>query len=743
MQKSPQKSPSAGFGIDDILYILFKHKWKIIILSLLGFAASAFIHVNRKPLYQSQAKLLVRYVLNRNTVDDRSLIEQAGAGGQVINAEIEILTSQDVALSVAEAVGVDKLLPEAGGRASLPDGAGTILANLEVSAIPGFNVIHINYSNPDPEMSVGVLEEFVRQYFIRHLEIHRSAAAFDLVAAQAEEVRLKLKQTEDELDKLRTESGITTLAEATGALSNQRAKTQEDLMQAKADLAEQTARLRALEKSSGLVSASEDAGAENAPKQIPPHIVTEYKTLLDVISILQKRDLELRLKFKPGNRLITLNQQQSADYEAKRRAMVARYPELVTEAALLERDADNPQWDLLGEKARLASLTAKVEVFNRHLEEIKEQFNEQYTIGAKIEALERRKQMEDAEYRSLESNLKSAKIDQTLDPSRMPNITMVQNPTQPVKTYDKMVQKVVLGLAGAGMAFGLGLAFLIELLFDRRVKRPVEIQAKLQLPLLMSIPFIRRKERGGFMLGNESGTPRIGGGAAAGTQLAREASSPAGLRKASHFILPYAETIRDRIIFNFEVNNVTHKPKLVAVTGLSEGAGASTIAAGLAKSFSEINGAKVLLVDLSSFHPEENPIFGEVPRHSLNGALQLARNNKFREAPQNLYYASATARRDDSGLTTFSPLHLYELMPHLQASEFDYIIFDMPPVDQTSRTLTMAGLMDKVLLVLDAENTSRDALKWGYSELVKGRADVSCIFNKTKSHAPGWLLGES
>ena len=57
MQKSPQKSPSAGFGIDDILYILFKHKWKIIILSLLGFAASAFVHVNRKPLYQSQAKL--------------------------------------------------------------------------------------------------------------------------------------------------------------------------------------------------------------------------------------------------------------------------------------------------------------------------------------------------------------------------------------------------------------------------------------------------------------------------------------------------------------------------------------------------------------------------------------------------------------------------------------------------------------------------------------------------------------
>ena len=65
----------------------------------------------------------------------------------------------------------------------------------------------------------------------------------------------------------------------------------------------------------------------------------------------------------------------------------------------------------------------------------------------------------------------------------------------------------------------------------------------------------------------------------------------------------------------------------------------------------------------------------------------------------------------------------------------------MPVIDQTSRTLTMAGLMDKVLLVLDAENTSRDALSWGYSELMKGKADVSCIFNKTRSHAPSWVLG--
>jgi len=187
---------------------------------------------------------------------------------------------------------------------------------------------------------------------------------------------------------------------------------------------------------------------------------------------------------------------------------------------------------------------------------------------------------------------------------------------------------------------------------------------------------------------------------------------------------------------------MTHKPKLMAVTGLSAGAGTSTIAAGLAKAFSEVNGAKVLLVDLNSEYPDDNPMFGNKPLHSLVGALQAARNTRFKEGSQNLYLASAASRKSDPSAAPFGPMHLYELLPHFRASEFDYIIFDMPALAQTSPTMAMAGLMDKVLLVVDGEDTNRETLKWGYSELVKGRADVSCIFNKARSHAPNWVLGE-
>jgi uncharacterized protein involved in exopolysaccharide biosynthesis/Mrp family chromosome partitioning ATPase len=732
----------------------------ILLLTCAGIAAAAAVYLKQKPVYRSTAKLLVRYVMETGAVDPYSAMKSPGSspsrsGDPVILTEIEILKSVDVSSDVALAVGLEKILPGLGevpteDKSKVISGAaGVILSELEVTQGDSPNVLHVTYGNLERETAKVVLDRLLEVYFKKHLGVHRSAAAFDLVAKQTEEVRARLVGTEKKLNQLRTESGITSLTAATDALASQRARTRDDLMKARAELAEQEARIQALQRDpdieNGAPENDKQAAVPDVPlERVPPQIVTEYRAVLEMLAILQKRDLDLRVKFTDANRLVAQNQRQISDYENKRRALIGRYPDLTQEAVAAVMAAGNPAFDLVMEKARLAAISAKIDIFNEHLKEIALQFSEQYALGAEIDALERTRQMEEAEFRSLETKLKDARLEQTLDPKRMPNIEIIQQPTEPLKTFDDLTKKIILGLAGGGLALGLGLAFLIELVFNRKIERSVEIQTRLQLPLLLSIPFVRRAERGGLLLGGGTrDAPRIGdkSGEWQPAEGGEEISIASQSGKNDHFILPYSETIRDRIIFNFEVNNIIHKPKLVAVTGMSEGAGTSTIAAGLAKSFAEIRGVKVLLVDLSSFHPQENPIFGEIPRHSLPNALRLAQGSDFRDRPQNLYYANAPARRDESGLTQFTPLHLHEMMPLLHASEYDYIIFDMPPVDQTSRTLTMAGLMDKVLLVLDAQNTSREGLKWGYSELTKGRADVSCIFNKTRTHGPDWLIG--
>jgi len=85
----------------------------------------------------------------------------------------------------------------------------------------------------------------------------------------------------------------------------------------------------------------------------------------------------------------------------------------------------------------------------------------------------------------------------------------------------------------------------------------------------------------------------------------------------------------------------------------------------------------------------------------------------------------------------------FDLMPNLKASDFDYIIFDMPPLNETTPTLGMARFMDKVLLMVEAEKTGKEAAKRGYTQLSAARANVSVILNKTRSYVPKRFNGDA
>lgn len=56
-------------------------------------------------------------------------------------------------------------------------------------------------------------------------------------------------------------------------------------------------------------------------------------------------------------------------------------------------------------------------------------------------------------------------------------------------------------------------------------------------------------------------------------------------------------------------------------------------------------------------------------------------------------------------------------------------------------TLPMASFMDKVLLVVEAEKSSWNAVKRAYTQLA-AKTDVSVVFDKSRSYGPKWLEGE-
>ena len=198
----------------------------------------------------------------------------------------------------------------------------------------------------------------------------------------------------------------------------------------------------------------------------------------------------------------------------------------------------------------------------------------------------------------------------------------------------------------------------------------------------------------------------------------------------------YCDAIRDRLGLYFELNHLTHKPKLVGVAGLSDNAGASTLAAGLAASLSETNDGKVLLVDVNLGPEEVHSFFKGKPAYSLNAALKP--KEEMASAADNLYLATVGSR-NAGGPAQLGLKKFFDMMPNLKASDFDYIIFDMPPLHQTSPSWGMAAFMDKLLLVVEAEKNNRDVINRGYRKLVEERDNVAVVVNKTRSYVPKWL----
>ena len=86
---------------------------------------------------------------------------------------------------------------------------------------------------------------------------------------------------------------------------------------------------------------------------------------------------------------------------------------------------------------------------------------------------------------------------------------------------------------------------------------------------------------------------------AGGGLCRRAANGHLALWDVSHSLQPFYETLRDRLMTYFEMINLTHKPKLVAVTSCGAGAGVTSTAAGLASSLSETGDGNVLLVNMN------------------------------------------------------------------------------------------------------------------------------------------------
>lgn len=751
MNEKQRAAPPPGMNLQDVLYIVFRHKWLILTISFLGCAMAVLLPRLWRIPYESEAKLYIRYVLetrapSQSSEGDARIKAPDSRGEGIINTELEILTSRDLAQQVAAAVGPERLLGK-GASNGLASASRVVQFGVKAEVMRDSSVVRVAYQNEDAGIVQPVLSQLISFYFKKHAEIHAVGAFDEFLTQETDQLRSRLAQTEDELRKAKAKVGVISLADTQSAYGMQIARIQQELLDSEAELAARRAAVQELAKAaqSPMAIPTNETTVLRYPV-VPPDEADKYRQVCSLLQALKTREQELLFVYTPSNSLVQVVHRQVEENQLRKQQLEKENPGLLTvlgvDGKTLPGDqAVGSRQELVSETARVSALEAKSKALTAQLDEIRKRAAAVAEAEGSISELQRRRDLEETHYRKFSENLAQSQLDERLGAGKVSNISMIEEPTPPQKAKSKLFQ-ARLGLLLGSIAAALGLAFLIELYWDESIRRPAEVESRLGLPLFISIPQVTWNGHSRQVEGDPVRllAAKNPDGEASKTENPTE-GAPLEMAPGEHppILSRYHEALRDRLIAYFDARNLTHKPKLVAVTSCGEGAGVSTTAAGLAASLSETGEGNVLLVNMNLQNGAAHHFRDGELACGLEDALETGKRNNA-QVQDKLYVVSEATIGER--LSTILPKRFKQLVPRLKASDFDYIIFDMPPVSQISLTPRLSRFMDIVLMVVESEQTDREVVKKASALLAEADAKVGVVLNKGRRYVPQWLKQE-
>ncbi|HUA38747.1 MAG TPA: Wzz/FepE/Etk N-terminal domain-containing protein [Candidatus Sulfopaludibacter sp.] len=764
MNEKRPEAHAGGLTPGDVYFVLFRRKWMILLFSVLGMAgATLLLFVFRPPQYQSDAEISIRYVVEGKSLNppgDQSntkpLDEQSVS---IINTEIQTLNSLDLAKEVVQVITPERILAKAGGGADINKAVYKVSRGITVEPVPLSSVIRITYQNEDPTLVQPVLNEIIDAYLAKHVQLHQGLGiSSTFLTNEIDRLRSELAQTDDQLRRIKTAAGIVSPADTQKAYADQISTIRQNIFGAEAELAERQALLGGLPNSPETKSEITNVASVATLSEAPAQAAADYKRICELLTYLEGKQQNYLTQqgFTMENVLVKQVREQILQNEAAKRGLEEKYPGL---AALSipqpipglgqptgQQYEVGSVVDLTTESEQIFALKAKIRELNSQLDQVWSEATNFGKVEMTISELEQKKAFDESNLKYFMSNQEEAKMDQALGVDKAANISIIQTPSPPLKGWAKTVKKKAEMLAAGGILGGIALAFLIELLLDRSIKRPADIETKLHLPLFISIPAIAQNGR--RHLSAERNPLRLQDAAAGepgpGGETVSHPVADIELSRREHPFRRFSEGLRDRLIVYFETRNFTHKPKLVAVTSCDKGAGVSTISAGLAASLSETGDGNVLLVNISGEQGAAQQFHKGKPACTLDEALanKALPADEAQGALVKAHLSAAKEQINGDMLPANLPKKISALMPKFRASDYDYIIFDMPPVSQTSVTARLSGLMDMVLLVIESERTNQDVVKRVNQLLAESKATVGTVLNKTRNYVPPRLHQE-
>jgi uncharacterized protein involved in exopolysaccharide biosynthesis len=490
---------SSQISIRDVLYIIFRQKWKMIIFFLAVFSTVAAVTFLSPNIYRSEARLLVRLGRDSATLDPTMT-----GTGPVIPVEhsreadtsnvLQTIKSRELVEKVVDTIGLVVFLKaepkgfkevilsgETSGkvRHSSTDRekiVHDVMEHLKAEKVQGTNIIHLSYEGPKPELNQDVLTKLINFFLDKHIAVHRSAGSYKFFNKQTEQLRDGLQNMEEKLRKAKNRTGIVSPEDQRHALLTRINDLQKEVEVADSALAASKAKILTLEKTLS---------------DLPKEIVTERTDVNHGVDLMRPRLYDLKLREQ--DLLSRYTEQSVPVLEIRRQIAEAEALLAKAEASRIQiRKGPNEAYKqvetaLISEKGILSSLDAKSVTLKEQLANAKSELKILNENELEILALQREINVQEANYRKYSQNLEQSRIEEALDIEKISNISIVQKPTYeltPVRPRKALNLALALFL---GIIGGIGLAFVSEHL-DHTIRRPEDVKERLQLPVLAAIP---------------------------------------------------------------------------------------------------------------------------------------------------------------------------------------------------------------------------------------------------------------
>jgi uncharacterized protein involved in exopolysaccharide biosynthesis/Mrp family chromosome partitioning ATPase len=743
--------------IRDFVYVLFRHKWKMVFFFFLVVCLAVTATLVSSPIYRSEAKLLLKIGRESVSLDPTAttgpIMSVSQSRLSEINSEIEILRGRDLIEKVIDSVGCDQLLMKpqtTDGRSSSMPWLQSIksflrwpkdvlkrigmseplsereqilfgiVENLYVGAEKDSNIIKISYSAKSPETAQRVVSEVINLSLEKHIAAHRTPGSYEFFVEQTAHLKDKLKASEDKLKALKNKVGITSIEQQQTILLERLRLLEVERDTTKSTLASSTAKVRSLEETIA---------------QIPETTVLQETTGYPGSGADAMREELFRLQIE--------EQKLLKNYGEDTRSVISIREEIARAEELLKKEQDRTQVTkglnrsyeelslaLLTEKANQVALEMKLSFLNQQINSAQQELVPLNDVEMEIADLLRDISMQEANLRKYSENLEQARIDDAMESRRISNISIVQEATFPVKPVSPR-KLLNVGLGFFVGLFGALLLAIVSEMMDHTIKSPYDIEDKMQMPSLGYIPrsrVFRLNGQSGKTMNSKAGVKRLG--------FSKKSNPATSLIKMPAKPQNIYIDVNERLLQS--LNGSVGSGYVIGITSYSRHEGVSTIAANLARAMSDRYAGKVLVIDANTAYPSLHKILGVGLSPGLTDIIKTC---SAKDAIRQIYNLRAISAGMDPDCLTDGLM--WERFKHLLAESkkrYRITIIDIPAMTQGALASKIAAACDGVIMVIEAERLRWEAgQNWCKQLDARKVKPIGAVLNKRRFYIPHWI----